>query len=302
METVRAQWTEKMYPPSGGRDHLGLGSVSSDQILPTLSPDIVVQTVHPRYWSFYTFLLDEFWRRDLPRTRRDFARFYRPREAIFAIGAHLCDRPEHGQMQAIVGAIRAGALARQSPPPRLRREIQLHQGRTRRLRPLLQRVHLGHGPGPAAPARRRSAFRYPHPRGPHRRGRLPGRDCRHHLLPGTLRPRRRGGAGRSSTGICAGCLPVPAPDRPAPPTDRSCETSSSMQAAGKILSNAGRRYVFSSTWRTRPTVTRSTRTGSGSSPTTERIPTARRGHRRTATFARPAAGGSTKRGSTTPTR
>lgn len=119
METIRARWTEKMYPPSGGRDHLGLGSVSSDQILPTLSPDIVVQTVHPRYWSFYTFLLDEFWRRDLPRTRRDFARFYRPREAIFAIGAHLCDRPEHdrgGQMQAIVGAIRAGALARQRPP------------------------------------------------------------------------------------------------------------------------------------------------------------------------------------------
>ena len=120
MEIVRAQWTEKLYPPSGGRDHLGLGSVSSDQILPKLSPDIVVQTVHPRYWSFYTFLLDEFWRRDLPRTRRDFARFYRPREAIFAIGAHLCDRPEHhpgnGQMPAIVGAIRAGALARQSPP------------------------------------------------------------------------------------------------------------------------------------------------------------------------------------------
>jgi len=120
MEIVQAQWTEKLYPPSGGRDHLGLGSVSSDQILPKLSPDIVVQTVHPRYWSFYTFLLDEFWRRDLPRTRHDFARFYRPREAIFAIGAHLCDRPEHhpgnGQMAAIVGAIRAGALARQSPP------------------------------------------------------------------------------------------------------------------------------------------------------------------------------------------
>lgn len=120
MEIVRAQWTEKLYPPSSGRDHLGLGSVSSDQILPKLSPDIVVQTVHPRYWSFYTFLLDEFWRRDLPRTRRDFARFYRPREAIFAIGAHLCDRPEHqlgsGQMPAIVGTIQAGARARQRPP------------------------------------------------------------------------------------------------------------------------------------------------------------------------------------------
>ena len=115
MTAVRPQWTEKLYPPSEGQDHLGLGSVSSDQILPRLSPGIVVQTVHPRYWSFYTFLLDEFWHRDLPRTRQSFSSFYRPREAIFAIGAHLCDRPEHhqfGALSAIVGSIKAGAAAR----------------------------------------------------------------------------------------------------------------------------------------------------------------------------------------------
>lgn len=119
MPGVRPQWTEKLYPPSEGQDHLGLGSVSSDQILPKLSPGIVVQTVHPRYWSFYTFLLDEFWRRDLPRTRRDFSRFYRPREAIFAVGAHMCDRPEHhqfGALSAIVGSIKAGAMARRDLP------------------------------------------------------------------------------------------------------------------------------------------------------------------------------------------
>ncbi|GAB3349511.1 hypothetical protein GCM10027300_12660 [Modestobacter lapidis] len=115
---VRPQWTEKLYPPSQGQDHLGLASVSSDQILPKLSPGIVVQTVHPRYWSFYTFLLDEFWRRDLPRTRRDFSRFYRPREAIFAAGCHLCDRPEHdefGPLQAIVGSNKASALVQTQP-------------------------------------------------------------------------------------------------------------------------------------------------------------------------------------------
>lgn len=114
--TVRPQWTEKQYPLSRGQDHLGLGSVSSDQILPKLSPGIVVQTVHPRYWSFYTFLLDEFWRRDLPRTRGAFSRFYRPREAIFAVGAHLCDRPEHGELQGVVGSILAGALASRGLP------------------------------------------------------------------------------------------------------------------------------------------------------------------------------------------
>ncbi|HZT65152.1 MAG TPA: hypothetical protein VFA11_05120 [Acidimicrobiales bacterium] len=115
---ARPQWTEKLYPPSQGQDHLGLGSVSSDQILPKLSPGIVVQTVHPRYWSFYTFLLDEFWQRDLPRTRRDFSRFYRPREAIFAAGCHLCDRPEHdefGPMQAIVGSVKSSALVHTQP-------------------------------------------------------------------------------------------------------------------------------------------------------------------------------------------
>ena len=63
------QWIEKMYPNTTGRDHLGLGNVSSDLILLSLAPGINVLTIHPRYHSFYTFLLDEFWRRDLPRTR-----------------------------------------------------------------------------------------------------------------------------------------------------------------------------------------------------------------------------------------
>jgi hypothetical protein len=61
---VKPQWVAKMYPGKVGRDHLGLGSVSSDQILPSLSPSINVLTFHPRYHSFYTFLLDEFWQRD----------------------------------------------------------------------------------------------------------------------------------------------------------------------------------------------------------------------------------------------
>ena len=110
-----AQWTEKLYPPAGGQDHLGLASVSSDRVLPKLSGGILVLTIHPRYVSFYTFLLDEFWRRDLLRTKAAFARFYRPREAIFAVAAHLCNRPEHSAgvaMQGIVGSIKAGALAR----------------------------------------------------------------------------------------------------------------------------------------------------------------------------------------------
>ena len=101
---VGPQWIAKMYPGKTGRDHLGLGSVSSDQILPSLAPGINVLTQHPRYHSFYVFLLDEFWRRDRPRTRREWIQFFRPRECIFSIGANLCDQPEHGKMPTIVGA------------------------------------------------------------------------------------------------------------------------------------------------------------------------------------------------------
>jgi hypothetical protein len=115
---VRPQWTEKLYRPTGGQDHLGLGSVSSDRILPKLVPGINVLTLHPRYWSFYTFVLDEFWRRDLPRTRRAFVEFYRPCEAIFAVGAQLCDRPEHeqyGRLRGVVGAQKASPYAALDP-------------------------------------------------------------------------------------------------------------------------------------------------------------------------------------------
>jgi hypothetical protein len=115
---VRPQWTEKLYRPSGGQDHLGLGSVSSDRILPKLAPGINVLTFHPRYWSFYTFVLDEFWQRDLPRTRRAFVEFYRPCEAIFTVGAQLCDQPEHeqyGRLRGVVGAQKASPYAAQEP-------------------------------------------------------------------------------------------------------------------------------------------------------------------------------------------
>ena len=90
---LQPRWTAPMLPAAGGEDHLGLASVSSDQILPTLSPTVNVLTLHPRYHSFYVFLLDEFCRRDRPHTPREWVRFFRPREYIFSVGAHLCDHP-----------------------------------------------------------------------------------------------------------------------------------------------------------------------------------------------------------------
>jgi hypothetical protein len=108
-------WAARAYPPLSGQDHLGLGSVSFDRILPELSPGINVQTVHPRYWSFYAFLLDEFWQRSLPRTRAAFRDFYRPREAMFSFACHVCEQPEHATLRTgIVGAQRVAGLAREA--------------------------------------------------------------------------------------------------------------------------------------------------------------------------------------------
>lgn len=105
------QWTAKMYPPKVGRDHLGLGSVSSDQILPSLVPGINVLTYHPRYHSLYAFLLTEFWERSLPRTRTAWVNFFRPRDYLFSLAANLCDQPEHGVMRNIVGGQVTAPLA-----------------------------------------------------------------------------------------------------------------------------------------------------------------------------------------------
>ncbi len=102
--TGKPQWIAKMYPNKPGRDHLGLGSVSSDQILPLLSPAINVLTFHPRYHSFYLFLLDEFWRHDRIRSWGEWIRFFRPRDFLFAVGACLCDLPEHTDDTLPVGA------------------------------------------------------------------------------------------------------------------------------------------------------------------------------------------------------
>jgi hypothetical protein len=103
-----------MYQPSTGMDHLGLASVSQDRILPVLSPGVNVLTVHARYWSFYTWLLTEFWDRELPRTQASWGRFLKPRERIFVAAVLSCPRhgadiPEVGGKRRISSEIDAGS-------------------------------------------------------------------------------------------------------------------------------------------------------------------------------------------------
>jgi hypothetical protein len=109
------RWIAHMYGASGGEDHLGLASVSSDQILPMLSPTINVLTIHPRYHSFYAFLLDEFWRRDIPRSLRAWIQFFRPRDFIYSIAMHLCDREEHDLTRGVTGSQKTSSIAAHEP-------------------------------------------------------------------------------------------------------------------------------------------------------------------------------------------
>ncbi len=106
-------WTERMFLPGGGQDHLGLGSVVTDRILPRLSPGINVLTIHPRYWSFYAFALDEFWRRDLPRTKGALREWYRPLESIYSVACSLCDGPDH--RGAPIGTRRVRSVIARNP-------------------------------------------------------------------------------------------------------------------------------------------------------------------------------------------
>ncbi len=109
---VKPQWIAKSYT-EGGRDHLGLGSVVANQILPELSPSINVLTFHPRYHSFYTFLVDEFWRRNRKASHQDFICFYRPREFIYTLSSYFCTRPEHDAIGSFVGSQKTSPLVTQ---------------------------------------------------------------------------------------------------------------------------------------------------------------------------------------------
>src|SRR5688572_10448112 len=110
ISTFSPQWIAKMYAGKPGRDHLGLGSVSSDQILPSLSPSINVLTFHPRYHSFYAFLLDEYWQRIPEKSFKHWKAFYRPREYIYSLGVYLHES-NHGDMANVVGGQKTSPLA-----------------------------------------------------------------------------------------------------------------------------------------------------------------------------------------------
>jgi len=112
MLTNRPLWTEQLYRPRGGQDHLGLGSVVTDRMLPVLAPGINVLTRHPRYWSFYAFVIDEFWRTGSAQNMSEFRKFLRRKESIFAAANLICDPAPRNQ---VIGTRLVGPLVASKP-------------------------------------------------------------------------------------------------------------------------------------------------------------------------------------------
>lgn len=109
------RWTEQVFAAGGGQDHLGLGSVVTNRILPMLLPGINALTPHPRYWSFYAFVLDEFWNRGKSLgSRHALSEFFREKEMIFAVAGELCESPDHRSSQSPIGSRRINQLVKKN--------------------------------------------------------------------------------------------------------------------------------------------------------------------------------------------
>lgn len=115
MPNALPQWTEIVAPPKSGRDHLGLGSVSSELILSKLLPAVNVLTMHARNYAFYAFALDEFWRvqREHSPVPAEWSSWIREREFIYSVATHLCPRHEthHVGMPSAIGSRKTEGLA-----------------------------------------------------------------------------------------------------------------------------------------------------------------------------------------------
>lgn len=115
--TTQPAWTEQLAKPRGGQDHLGVGSVVTDQILPSLAPGINVLTPHPRYWAFYSMVVDQFWK-ESPKavTGRKLLEYMTRKEAIFSAAGHICPHPEHRPSQDPIGSQRMRPEVRKNEP------------------------------------------------------------------------------------------------------------------------------------------------------------------------------------------
>jgi len=90
------RWSKSGLNVTGGRDPLALETITANQIMPILLPDVVVLSRRARYLSFDLFLLDEFHRRG-GSSQSDLGSFVRRGEFDLLMAVRQCDRPHCGR-------------------------------------------------------------------------------------------------------------------------------------------------------------------------------------------------------------
>src|SRR5262245_37648467 len=113
-ETAAAvpSWLEPAQTWTPGLDPLGLQSITIDRIMPRLVPGVLALSPRARYFSFYSFLLDEVFRTDRHASQDDLSRFVKTREYELALAVQLCPRGCGQRASGAVGSSKAGPTER----------------------------------------------------------------------------------------------------------------------------------------------------------------------------------------------
>ena len=106
-------WIAPTMQITAGRDPLGMQTITIDRIMPTLVPGILALSRRARYFSFYPFLLYEYWQRRLPPNMQSLSAFIKRREYEYALAVQLCPRGCGSEPTGAVGKERAGPAARE---------------------------------------------------------------------------------------------------------------------------------------------------------------------------------------------
>src|SRR5829696_8415354 len=113
------QWIAPSLEIKEGRDPLGLQTTTQDRLMPLLLPSVLELSVRARYFSFHSFLLDEYRRLRRPADGRSLSTFIKHREWDYGLAVLSCP---HQCGSVPVGADRIRPLMRQTSPPYQRGE------------------------------------------------------------------------------------------------------------------------------------------------------------------------------------
>lgn len=110
------QWIEPSLHVTPGRDPIGFQTLTRDRIIPRLVPGILALSRRARYFSLYTFLLQEYERQRLTATPSALSEYLKRREYEYGLAVQLCPRGCGDIPSGVVGKQRVGPAARGAGP------------------------------------------------------------------------------------------------------------------------------------------------------------------------------------------